>query len=201
MRGPGVRLDLDVRRVWKCPACQLVRRVSGDLTAIRCHCAGEPWMQLVDERTSRPRVQQTLEVRELTVDSFQLTEEELAKPLPGRIRRRSGPRNGADEAPGTAGDTNPPGNDRPAAAGGRNRPPRDGRVETGNAPEGPASTSRARPPRGPKRPRPTGESETTPSAMAPDTRPSPAGDDFAAGLDLPQTQRPDTDGSAAESSR
>lgn len=194
MRGPGVRLDLDVRRVWKCPACQRLRRVSGDLTAVHCQCAGEPWMQLVEERMSRPRVQQTLEVRELTVDSFQLTEEELAKPLPGRIRRRSGGRSGEEEATG-------PGNERPGPPSGRNRPSREERPEAGTAGAEPSPNNRARPPRpprGPKRPSQASHEESLSPQVAPETLPPPAGDDFAAGLDVPTppaAAEPDADSS------
>lgn len=50
MKGPGFRLGLDVRRVWKCPACDRVRRTAGDVTGLRCHRSkcNHAWMRLVD---------------------------------------------------------------------------------------------------------------------------------------------------------
>lgn len=50
VKGPGFRLGLDVRRVWKCPACDRVRRTPGDVTAVRCHRSkcNHAWMRLLD---------------------------------------------------------------------------------------------------------------------------------------------------------
>lgn len=47
MKGPGFRIDLDVRRVWRCPRCGRLARTAGGITAQRCHCAEDgTWMQL-----------------------------------------------------------------------------------------------------------------------------------------------------------
>jgi hypothetical protein len=56
MKGPGMRLDLDVRRVWRCPACGHERRTSGDRTMVPCTaCPERPLMSLVErKRTPRP---------------------------------------------------------------------------------------------------------------------------------------------------
>lgn len=56
MRGPGLRIKYDVRRLWHCPACGYERHVPATETAVRCHCrADKPWMKLVEsQRTVRP---------------------------------------------------------------------------------------------------------------------------------------------------
>lgn len=41
MRGPGLKLDLDVRRVWTCPACGKQRHLPGDVTSPLCPCRGD----------------------------------------------------------------------------------------------------------------------------------------------------------------
>lgn len=55
MRGPGLRLDLDVRRLWTCPACQRQRRLLGDVPSPLCPCQdGGVIMQLTaDSRLLR----------------------------------------------------------------------------------------------------------------------------------------------------
>ncbi|MGH7130276.1 MAG: hypothetical protein ACREJB_11125 [Planctomycetaceae bacterium] len=55
MKGPGMRLDLDVRRVWECPACGTRIKLPGREVARRCHqCEGHPWMRLVEDKP-KPR--------------------------------------------------------------------------------------------------------------------------------------------------
>lgn len=56
MKGPGVRLDLDVRRVWECPQCGRISKSDGSRVARRCACTDEGvWMRLVrDGRPGRP---------------------------------------------------------------------------------------------------------------------------------------------------
>ena len=49
MRGPGYKLTLDVRRLWRCPACGYERRCNGRLTTVRCRCSNGVFMQLVSE--------------------------------------------------------------------------------------------------------------------------------------------------------
>lgn len=41
MKGPGMRLDLDVRRVWKCPACGREARSEGHVVTRVCNCTRE----------------------------------------------------------------------------------------------------------------------------------------------------------------
>lgn len=98
MRGPGIRLDLDVRRVWRCPQCGKQRRVGGEVTTVTCTC-GKP-MQLVEEGRRRFREPQPLASRELTVASFGLTEEELSRPAaPPRIPAEPRPSGDAPPTP------------------------------------------------------------------------------------------------------
>ncbi len=56
MKGPGLRIDIDVRRVWRCPACATMRRTSGEVTTLRCSCKpGGTLMQPVEwRRRDRP---------------------------------------------------------------------------------------------------------------------------------------------------
>lgn len=58
MKGPGFRLDLDVRRVWECPACGRRLKMAGDVAQVACDCRGEtsPAMRLVERlrRTESP---------------------------------------------------------------------------------------------------------------------------------------------------
>lgn len=53
MKGPGLKLDLDVRRLWKCPQTGETIRLSGDVTAKSTQVNGETvFMQLVEEKRS-----------------------------------------------------------------------------------------------------------------------------------------------------
>ena len=38
MKGPGLRIDVDVRRAWLCPVCGQGQRLTMDITAPRCLC-------------------------------------------------------------------------------------------------------------------------------------------------------------------
>lgn len=108
MKGPGYRHDLDVRRTWRCPACQRQRRLPGDVTVVRCGCQPPgTWMELIGDRTVPPRPPVLVTLPEQSVESFQLTEEELARPVQGRIRRRSFSRIPQEQAPDVAGQTPP----------------------------------------------------------------------------------------------
>jgi len=51
MKGPGLKLDLDVRRLWKCPSTGETIRLSGDVTSKTMQVDGETvFMQLVEEK-------------------------------------------------------------------------------------------------------------------------------------------------------
>jgi hypothetical protein len=46
-----MRLDLDVRRLWRCPVCSTKRHAPGHVTFVRCHfCKEHPAMHLVERR-------------------------------------------------------------------------------------------------------------------------------------------------------
>jgi hypothetical protein len=46
VKGPGLRITLDVRRIWRCPRCGRIARTPGSVTAQRCGCSDDAWMQL-----------------------------------------------------------------------------------------------------------------------------------------------------------
>lgn len=72
MKGPGVRLDLDVRREWECPECGKRRRVTGETVSLRCNCTRDgAHMKLVESRRQTrsfadviERVQQASQAKE-----------------------------------------------------------------------------------------------------------------------------------------
>ncbi|QDT95838.1 hypothetical protein [Gimesia aquarii] len=53
MKGPGLKLDLDVRRLWKCPKTGETIRLSGNVVSKTMQVEGEEvFMQLVEEKRS-----------------------------------------------------------------------------------------------------------------------------------------------------
>ncbi|REJ70937.1 MAG: hypothetical protein DWQ34_23735 [Planctomycetota bacterium] len=82
MRGPGMRLDYDMRRTWRCPACGSERKAGGRVTSLPCRCSGdEVWMKLIEVRRWRPPDPKPIDPY---VD-FEFSEEEAApepKPAP-----------------------------------------------------------------------------------------------------------------------
>ena len=46
VKGPGLRIDLDVRRVWRCAKCGKTVRTPVQVVAQRCNCPDGPWMTL-----------------------------------------------------------------------------------------------------------------------------------------------------------
>lgn len=62
IKGPRLKTDLDVRRVWRCPACGYERRALGDQTALRCRCGDKPFMKLVSEHRFHRRPNQPINV-------------------------------------------------------------------------------------------------------------------------------------------
>lgn len=177
MKGPGFRRNLDMRRQWRCPNCGDECRLPGDCVAMRCRkCADHPWMQIVAERNAVPRPSSLMSAPEIPVAEFHLTEEELATPLPGRVRRRTFSRGGNDAPPPDAG-ANPP--------AGRNEQGLRGRQEP-VAESAPESLPDSRPPkrRKERRPRPVREDQATPLADGSSPAPAAPGDDvFGAGLE------------------
>ena len=61
MKGPGMRLDLDIRRVWQCPACSRESRSDVQVVTKLCGCTKEGVaMRLVE----RPRPKPTIRIPE-----------------------------------------------------------------------------------------------------------------------------------------
>ncbi|MBI1345412.1 hypothetical protein GC163_03905 [bacterium] len=173
--------------MWKCPACGAELRVSGEVTTVLCDCqSAGVWMHIASERNAVPRPQQPMCSRDIPVAEFQLTEEELAKPLEGRIRRRQAP-----PAPPPAQERRGPGQRTPpeASQGASPEP-----VAGGDAvPATPARQGRKeRPPRERQRPTPrsappaeyTSGNSAVPEPTKPEPPPTVAEDDgFGAGLE------------------
>ncbi|MFH1303787.1 MAG: hypothetical protein ABIK07_22240 [Planctomycetota bacterium] len=53
MKGPGLKLDLDIRRLWKCPQTGQTIRLSGNVVSKSTQVEGKTvFMQLVEEKRS-----------------------------------------------------------------------------------------------------------------------------------------------------
>lgn len=50
MKGPGLRLLIDVRREWKCPRCGYEEHVGAQTTAVACPCCPGFYMKLIERR-------------------------------------------------------------------------------------------------------------------------------------------------------
>ncbi|MFG0333599.1 MAG: hypothetical protein ACF8TS_09580 [Maioricimonas sp. JB049] len=51
MKGPGLRLDLEVRRLWRCPKCGFERRVPARQVTVTCGCTDSgTFMQLIEPK-------------------------------------------------------------------------------------------------------------------------------------------------------
>lgn len=50
MKGPGLRLLIDVRRSWKCPRCGYEEHVGAQVTSVVCPCCPGVSMKLVEVR-------------------------------------------------------------------------------------------------------------------------------------------------------
>ncbi|QDU38150.1 hypothetical protein Mal4_24730 [Maioricimonas rarisocia] len=51
MKGPGLRLDLEVRRLWRCPTCGVERRVPARQVTVTCGCTDSgTFMQLIEPK-------------------------------------------------------------------------------------------------------------------------------------------------------
>ena len=55
MKGPGLRIEIDVRRAWLCPVCGQGARLTMDITAPRCPCVrdGVPMKLAEGQRPGR----------------------------------------------------------------------------------------------------------------------------------------------------
>lgn len=93
MRGAGLRLDNDVRRVWQCAVCGAERKVGAQVTTVRCQCAGRPAMKLIEAmRRERPLKEPTSPYLEFVFE-------------PGEL---APPRSKEDQNPARSGNGNSP---------------------------------------------------------------------------------------------
>lgn len=61
MRGPTVRIQSEIRRLWRCPVCAYEARVSAVQTTVRCHCQSDrPFMKLVEQQRPARHVPEDL---------------------------------------------------------------------------------------------------------------------------------------------
>lgn len=173
MKGPGLRIDVDVRRAWRCPTCGQSQRLPTDSTAPRCLCIRDGVPMKLDEGQRLGRLFLRPELRSI-VDRIQAGEEFT----------RLMPVVSAESEPGGFGGAKP-----------KSRPPRPER--SGERPD----ERRSEPPRGPRPPQaptskarepaPPTQTSPTPPVSPPQTS-SPADDDFGAGLgtgDLSSSER------------
>jgi len=63
VKGPGLRIDLDVRRMWRCAKCGKTVRTPVQVVSQRCSCSDAPWMTLqppVKREPFRPPLREPL---------------------------------------------------------------------------------------------------------------------------------------------
>lgn len=132
MKGPGLRLTCDVRRVFQCPRCQRIKKTNHDATTCRCSCQPSGvWMKLLDKSPPIPPYPLTEQERECLIFRLEQSrpDPEMAEALQGEHRQRShegrsGPRrsDSRDRGYDTRG---PRGNDRGPRPDDRREHPRD----------------------------------------------------------------------------
>ena len=162
MKGPGLRIEIDVRRVWRCPTCGQNQRWPTDITAPRCFCVRDGVPMKLAEGQRSGRLYLRPELRSV-VDRIQGGEE---------IPRLMSPITAESDA-GPKSRSRPP---RPERYDDRSHePPREPR---------PQETSDSAMPEPLPTPPPPTMTTAAPEASPPQT-PSAADDDFGAGLGSP----------------
>tara|TARA_R110002095_G_scaffold60124_3_gene51315 strand:- start:1733 stop:2161 length:429 start_codon:yes stop_codon:yes gene_type:complete len=79
MKGPGLKLDLDVRRLWKCPQTGQTIRLSGDVVSKSTQVDGKTvFMQLLEEKRSLYRDPYHFDYYELPADEQSSSERAAA---------------------------------------------------------------------------------------------------------------------------
>lgn len=160
MKGPGLRIEIDVRRGWRCPTCGQKQRWPTDITAPRCYCVREGVPMKLDEG-QRPQPHDVRPEIRSVLDRIQA----------GEVFPRMTSLITAESEAGTKPRGRPP---RPERHDDRaNDPPREPRPRTGSQPsamtEAPPSPPAAAP------------------TMTTSARPAspPEEDDFGAGIGSP----------------
>lgn len=176
MKGPGLRIEIDVRRAWCCPVCGQGARLTMDITAPRCPCVrdGVP-MKLVEGQ--RPgRLDLRPELRSM-LDRIQGGEEFPRMTSPLTEDSEGGAREGGPSGYGGSKSRNRP--SRPERSGGySDRPPREPRPT-----EAPQAVTPTEPMAAPAPPQLA--AEPPPRSPTP-----PDEDDFGAGLSVGEPSAP-----------
>lgn len=162
MKGPGLRIEIDVRRAWRCPTCGQNQRWPTDITAPRCFCVRDGVPMKLAEGQRPGRLDLRPELRSV-LDRIQGGEEipRLMSPI------------SADSDAGGKSRGRPP---RPERYGDRsNEPPREPR---------PQELSEAAKPEQPTTPLPPTMTAAEPAVPPPQTPPHNV-DDFGAGIEPP----------------
>jgi hypothetical protein len=110
MKGPGYKLGNDVRRTWRCPACNRERKLMGDVTTLTCYCTPEgTFMAIVSERTVAPRPYQSLHEHEVRSSEFGIDDMPVLQPHPSSLPpERTGPRRPRPDGTGSEPTIKPP---------------------------------------------------------------------------------------------
>lgn len=169
MKGPGLRIEIDVRRAWRCPVCGQGQRLTMDITAPRCLCVRDGVPMKLAEGQRPGRLDLRPELRSM-LDRIQGGEEfpRMTSPLTEDSEGGSGGYGGSKS---------------------RNRPPRPER-SGGYADRPPREPLPAEEPQGEVAAEPMAAPVPQPQAVAnspPQLPVAPEDDDFGAGLGAGET--------------
>ena len=184
MKGPGLRIDVDVRRAWLCPVCGQGQRLTMDITAPRCLCVRDGVPMKLAEGQRPGRLSLRPELRSM-LDRIQGGEEFPRMSSPLTSDSEGAPREGGSGGYGGSKSRNRP--PRPERSGGdADQPPREPRPserqltsQEGEAPAEPQVVANAEIVAAP-----IASSMPPQEPVAPPPRPpvTQADDDFGAGL-------------------
>ena len=125
MKGPGLRIDVDVRRAWRCPVCGQAQRLTMDITAPRCSCVRDGVPMKLAEGQRPGRLSLRPELRSM-LDRIQGGEEFPRMSSPLTSDSEGAPRDGRSGGYGGAKSRNSP--PRPEQSDSdADRPPREPR--------------------------------------------------------------------------
>jgi hypothetical protein len=178
MRGPGYRLDLDVRRTWTCPQCGAVRKAMGEVTSLECvTCNPGRLMVITGERIVAPRPVTEFDPHAERVPKADPADEPLA---PRQPKLMKGSKSVAKRALGDFGDETA--NGQEAETLGLEESTSAGQVTEMPVQllDQPLPESGVTPLEGSSRPSQAASDAVSPPAAADDEE-----DDFGAGVDLP----------------
>lgn len=187
MKGPGLRIDVDVRRAWLCPVCGQGQRLTMDITAPRCLCVRDGVPMKLAEGQRPGRLDLRPELRSM-LDRIQGGEEFPRMSSPLTSDSEGSPRDGGSGGYGGAKSRNRP--PRPERSGGDT----DQRLREPRPPEPQPAHREADPPQQMDAPRAGSLTENNSEpTVPPESRQQPAAqptlqpvpptdDDFGAGL-------------------